>query len=258
MSQQQANQTKPEVIEIPESQETKPETPKQEAKEAKEETKTDEELNKLIDNVLNDINSKKHDDVKKEDKIDEVNDEVDITDSEDDISWFQSQLKEKRDNIDHWKAKVRQIGSETVDQIISGTDIPSDNDYFKDFKPVNIYNCPVNMQVKNYLREWKSRTFGIDKEKRSLSNDEKAKIQEHILDVCNTIKWVEDYIKNGKVNIEDFKFKAYPQLLKTKKILINLYKSYNKVDCARFLRNHKVTRKYGNKKYEETKPKKNN
>lgn len=196
----------------------------------------------------------------------ERNEETDISEDESSDSerselWEEKMLREKKEEIEHWKTKLNVIGKDDVKQIISTTTIPSDKEYFSDYNPINITDCPFNIRrIKNYLEEWKGRTNGIDKSRTNLEISERGELENQILNTCNSIKWLEDFIQNAnvKANINEFKFKVYPQLLKVKRILINLYKTYNKVDCARFLKNHKVTYKYGNKKYEETKPKKNN
>lgn len=187
--------------------------------------------------------------------------EDESSDSEISELWEEKMLREKKEEIEHWKTKLNVIGKDDVKQIISTTTIPSDKEYFSDYNPIDISDCPFNIRrIKNYLEEWKGRTNGIDKSRTKLEISERGELEEQILNTCNSIKWLEDFIQNAnvKANINEFKFKVYPQLLKVKRILINLYKTYNKVDCARFLKNHKVTYKYGNKKYEETKPKKNN
>lgn len=232
----------------------------------------------IIDSTEEEENKKENDsETKKEDgpkgvesdvtQSDNYQSDIDLSESKDSGEeeselWEERMLREKKEQIQHWKDKIAKIGNSDAKEIISSVNIPNDKDYFLNFNPKNMYDCPIDIRrIKNYIEEWKGRSNNIDKREFGFGfdKDDRAEIEEQILHTCNSLKWMENYFENAnaKYSNEEFKRKAYPQLVRVKRILINLYKDYNRVECARFLKNHKVTYKYGNKKYEETKPKKN-
>ena len=172
-------------------------------------------------------------------------------------NYYKERLKEIKKTKEEWKGKLEIIGNDTPQEIIENSNVPIDKVYFE----INKYkdNYPINFKaIREYLDDWKSRIVEINKKKEKFGIGEIIRIEKQILIVSDALKWLENYIENTNEDTEELKEKTYPKMCKVKNILINLYKCCNRSECARFLKRHKSTTKYGFKKYEETKPKKNN